>query len=94
MGSGIQPALSFHLPVWDPHRPGTMFRVSTMTCVGLQRGQKISSRTGALHRVIVMEIFACKTHIPSFPNNLTSLLRDVSSVTVRAEFHEEPLLLS
>ena len=32
-------------PVWDPHRSGTMFRISTMTCVGLHRGQKISSRT-------------------------------------------------
>ena len=57
------------LPVWHPHRPGTMFRVSTMTCVGLHRSQK----NRALHGVIVMETFACKTHILPQQFNISAL---------------------
>ena len=57
------------LPVWHPHRPGTMFRVSTMTCVGLHRSQK----NRALHGVIVMETFACKTHSLPQQFNISAL---------------------
>ena len=72
------------LPVWDPHRPGTMFRVSTMTCVGLHRGQKISSRTELFMESLLWKHLHAR-HTSS-PHNLTSLHWDVS-LGHRAEFH-------
>lgn len=64
------------LHVWDPHRPGTMFRVSTMTCVGLHRAQKISPRTKLFMESLLWKHLHPRHTFP--PHNLTSLHLDVS----------------
>ena len=72
-GSGIQPALSLHSACVGPSQTWNHVQGQHYDLCGSSQGSKDFFKNRALHGVIVMETFACKTHILPPQFNISAL---------------------